>query len=327
MPDLFDQIPTQHPPRSHTGLLCIGDPHLASRGIGFRKDDYPRTILGKFEWALTYAEQHRLLPIVLGDLFHYPRDNANWLIVQLLELFDQPILTVAGNHDCNANTLCQDDTLSILAAAGHVHLLDQRGPWNGLMRGTSVTIGGTCWGQELPERFNPTPGTKPGLVFWITHDDFDFPEFQWSKVGCREIPGVDVVINGHIHRPCEDLRAGSTTWLNPGNIARLVRDDVTRNRKPSVLHIDIDAGHWTKQIVEIPHLPFNDVFLPTIHDQPLSTDESLFIRGLAQLESLKTAGGAGLMAFLDQNVDQFEPAIATEIRTLAREVLDASEND
>jgi predicted phosphodiesterase len=324
MPDLFDQIQVPDSRRTYTGLLCIGDPHLASRGIGFRKDDYPRTILGKFEWALTYAQQHRLLPIVLGDLFHYPRDNANWLIVQLLELFDQPILTVAGNHDCNANALCEDDTLSILAAAGHVHLLDRRGPWKEVMRGTSVTVGGTAWGQELPEKFD---GPSDGLVFWITHDDFDFPGFQWAKIGCREIPGVAVAINGHIHRPCDDVRAGATTWLNPGNIARIVRDDVTRNRKPSVLQIDIDRGRWTKRVVEIPHLPFDDVFLPTVHDQPLEMNDSLFIRGLAQLESLKTAGGAGLMAFLDQNLEQFEPEIGTEIRTLATEVLNGSEDD
>ena len=32
---------------SLAGLLFIGDPHLASRVPGFRKDDYPRTILAK----------------------------------------------------------------------------------------------------------------------------------------------------------------------------------------------------------------------------------------------------------------------------------------
>jgi hypothetical protein len=106
------------PGHAYTGLLCIGDPHLASRAPGFRKDDYPRNVLAKLEWAMNYAESNALLPIILGDLFHYPRDNANWLIVQLLDLFKHPVLAVSGNHDCNENTLTEDDSLSVLSAAG-----------------------------------------------------------------------------------------------------------------------------------------------------------------------------------------------------------------
>jgi hypothetical protein len=51
-----------------TGLLCIGDPHLASRVPGFRKDDYPRAILGKLTWAFNYAREHNLLPVILEQL-------------------------------------------------------------------------------------------------------------------------------------------------------------------------------------------------------------------------------------------------------------------
>jgi len=45
-----------------TGLLFIGDPHVASRPPGFRKDDYPEAILQKLQWALDYAREHRLGP-------------------------------------------------------------------------------------------------------------------------------------------------------------------------------------------------------------------------------------------------------------------------
>ena len=39
-------------PRSnYKGLLFIVDPHLASRIPGFRKDNYPKTILAKLRWA------------------------------------------------------------------------------------------------------------------------------------------------------------------------------------------------------------------------------------------------------------------------------------
>ena len=33
--------------REYEGLLFVGDPHLASRVPGFRKDDYPRVALEK----------------------------------------------------------------------------------------------------------------------------------------------------------------------------------------------------------------------------------------------------------------------------------------
>jgi hypothetical protein len=49
-------------------------------------------------------------------------------------------------------------------------------------------------------------------------------------------------------------------------------------------------------------------------------DDSMFVRGLATLESLRTQGGAGLKTFLEQNLDQFDARIAAEIRSLAEEV-------
>ena len=42
--------------------------------------------------------------------------------------------------------------------------------------------------------------------------------------------------------------------------------------------------------------------------------------GLAELQARRTASGAGLMEFLDQNVSQFSPPVAAEIRHLAAEV-------
>ena len=308
------------PLRAYTGLLCIGDPHLASRAPGFRKDDYPRNILAKLEWAMNFAETNALLPVILGDLFHYPRDNANWLIVQLLDLFKHPVLAVSGNHDCNENTLTEDDSLSVLSAAGDVHILDHRGPWAAEINGTKVVVGGTSWGQRLPEQFERLT-TDPVLVFWIAHHDIRFPGYEESgRLGCKDIPGIDVVINGHIHRPLEDVVCGHTTWLNPGNIARVNRGDSSRSRKPAALRIDIDRGRWSKRVVEIPHQPFDEVFHAELEGEAIQLSESLFIRGLAQLESLKT-GGAGLREFLAHNLDQFDEPVAAEVRALAEEVL------
>ena len=92
------------------GLLFIGDPHLASRVPGFRSDDYPRVILEKLKFALTYAREQRLLPVLLGDLFEFPRDNANWLLVELHNLLSPGTLAIYGNHDCKENQPGENDT-------------------------------------------------------------------------------------------------------------------------------------------------------------------------------------------------------------------------
>ena len=72
---------------SYDGILIIGDPHLEGRQPGFRKDDYPTVILDKLAWCLDYAAANRLLPAILGDLFDKPRDNPNWMLVRLLDMF------------------------------------------------------------------------------------------------------------------------------------------------------------------------------------------------------------------------------------------------
>src|SRR4051794_35379880 len=119
------------------GLLFIGDPHIASRAPGFRKDDYPNVILDKLRWSLDYARQNHLIPVLLGDLFDYPRDNANWLLHRLFGLLDHT-LAICGNHDCKENTLDENDTLSVLVAGGAIRLIDEKNPWIGRINGRQV---------------------------------------------------------------------------------------------------------------------------------------------------------------------------------------------
>jgi len=137
-------------PSEYSGLLCIGDPHLASRVPGFRKDDYPQAVLNKFKWALDYALRERLLPAILGDLFHWPRDNANRLLVQLLEMFGSPVVAITGNHDCRENQLGDDDALSVLWGPP-----DASGFWSGPDRGVAWHHGRTH-SRDRWDRMGPT---------------------------------------------------------------------------------------------------------------------------------------------------------------------------
>lgn len=319
--------------RDAGGFLFVGDPHLATRTPGFRKDDYPRTMVNKLRWCLDYAANENLIPVLLGDIFHFPRDNANWLLVEIFELCTtsrHPVLGVVGNHDCYENCLTVNDTLAVVRSGGGLGLIDSNTPWIASMSETLVVVGGTPWNERLPgtlpaEIANSMSSNNhvPKLVLWLTHHDIAFAGYEENaRTRPTPIPGIDVVINGHIHRPLPDIRMGGTTWLNPGNIARVTRSENTRQRLPEVLRMDIKQGHWSTSRIAIPCLPFDEVFyeLPEVESK-ISNRQSVFVTGLAQLEAFKTATGAGLMHFLDSNLAEFPEPVQNEIRILANEVL------
>jgi DNA repair exonuclease SbcCD nuclease subunit len=312
---------------SYDGLLVIGDPHLESRQPGFRKDDYPNVILDKLAWCLDYAANNRLLPAILGDLFDKPRDNPNWMLARLLDLLRGEILCLYGNHDCADPELSEHDSLSLLIKAGRLKLISAERVWQGSIAGRTTVVGGSSYREKIPKYFErPAADGHEPLVVWLTHHDVLIPGYDEGRIKPFEIEGVDLLINGHIHRRLEEIRAGPTRWLTPGNISRRSRNDATRAHVPSVLRITPQASGYELTYVEVPHRPFDEVFHEVVIDAAVDTSQSAFVRGLAELQARRTASGAGLREFLEHNVNQFVPAVADEIMRLADEVMnDGSE--
>lgn len=305
----------------YRGVLFIGDPHLEGRRPGFRKDDYPTVILGKIEWSIDYARKHRLLPAFLGDIFDKPRDNPTWVINRLIEMLTGvECIGIYGNHDCAEPELTDNDSLMLLFTAGRIRLVHETAPWRGVMAGREVVIGGSSYRQRLPQEL-PAAGERAPLGIWLSHHDIIAPGYEeQGRLKPREIPGVALVVNGHIHRELGEVRAGSTRWVTPGNIARRSRSDAVRDHLPSVLRLDVTDGGYELTRVTVPHRPFEEVFHPLVADVELGDSASAFVSGLAELEARRTESGAGLVAFLEQNLDRFDEAVAAEIRNLAREV-------
>jgi DNA repair exonuclease SbcCD nuclease subunit len=307
---------------AYAGLLVIGDPHLESRQPGFRKDDYPAAILDKLAWCLEYAKANLLLPAILGDLFDKPRDNPNWMLARLLDMLQGEILCLYGNHDCADPVLSEHDSLSLLLKAQRLKLIAPDCVWEGRLGGRAVVIGGSSYRQRIPERFNLTfDGGERPLVVWLTHHDILIPGYDEGRIRPFAIAGVDLVINGHIHRRLEEHRIGGTRWLTPGNISRRSRNDATRLHVPSVLRIDVEPQRYELSYVEVPHRPFDEVFHEAVVDAAQGLEQSAFVRGLAELQARRTASGAGLVEFLEKNVGQFPGEVAKEIMGLAKEVM------
>ena len=315
--------------RQYSGLLVIGDPHIEGRQPGHRCDDYPNVILDKVQWCLSYAVRQNLLPVFLGDFFDKPRDNPIWLVGRLIEmLLKTEAVGIYGNHDCAETSLNENDSLTILVKSGCLRLVSESDPWTGTVGGRQAVIGGSSYRAPIPEavRVPPAPTlfeeTDP-FVVWLAHHDISVPGYEAGRFSPYEIENCDLLINGHIHTRKQPVQCGRTLWLTPGNISRRTRKDATREQIPQVLQVDVNDDTYQLSDVVIPHRPYDEVFHAAIVDDVDENATSGFVAGLRELMSRRTESGAGLHEFLEQNLDSFEPAVATEIRQLAAEVTES----
>ncbi|MGE4503993.1 MAG: exonuclease SbcCD subunit D [Desulfovibrionaceae bacterium] len=290
------------------GLFLIADPHVADAAPGQRLPGYREQIMDKLRRCLDRAAETGMVPVFLGDLFHWPRDNSNSLLVELIELF-RPSLpwVLVGNHDKYQARFTDDVSLAVLGAAGAVRLMHEAGPQFVLQttEGRALVCASPD-GFKLPAMFTRDE-TTPEKVLWLSHHNIQFPEFPDKAQRIKEIPGVDWVINGHIHRPQPTVRKGGTTWANPGNITRLTFSRRSLERRPA-------AHAWTfgceeLERWEVEHLAFYEVFprqdFPPEEDEAKA--ESRFLEGLERLAWRRTQEGTGLKQFLQANLNPERP--------------------
>lgn len=337
------------------GLLFIGDPHLEARVPGFRCDDYPQVALDKFAWCLRYAKEQNLQPFLLGDLFHLPRDNPNWMVSQIIDVIaehhGQGLPAVYGNHDVRENSRKPNDTISILFSSGHLRLLSTDHPWRGLVAGKRTVVGGTVWGDKLPKAFDDSERESADLVAWMTHHDILIPGYEEAGYARpKGLPGIDLVINGHVHRRLDPVSKDGTHWITAGNITRRARSDASRSHIPAVPCLvprssqtiqaddNIDpfgfestcGDLWELRWVRVPHQAFDEIFHGDVVDDESEGDGNTgsgFVADLRELTMRKTDTGAGLTQFLEQNIGRFDEAVGAEIMRLAGEVDGADEQN
>jgi predicted phosphodiesterase len=304
MPEDWLFPPDPHP---YAGLLFIGDPHVAASPPGYRLDDYAQATLGKLAVALETAREHNLLAIILGDLFHLPRNNPNSLLVALIELFRHSLpFVLVGNHDKHEARLTRDVSLAVIQAADVIRLIDRAGPVCSLQVAEwRVLLGASPDWTPLPIQVDKG---AHDLVIWLTHHDLGFPGYDAARVPLKEIPGVDMVVNGHLHTPKPPRQCGGTTWFNPGGISRLTLSPHTRDLTPSVFIWKPPDRELAP--VPLPHRPFSEIFPELTGQDEQSSEqdpESLFIKGLENLLIRKTTEGVGLKTFLEANLIPDDP--------------------
>lgn len=311
-----------------SGLLFIGDPHLSSKAMNYRKDDYEQVSLEKFKWCIDYAHNNNLMPILLGDLFHSPRTNSNTLICRLLDIISEPVPAILGNHDVKYNEINNEDSISILIKAKKLCLLDNN-PIITKINNRHILIGGSSWNKkslptkiDLKKYFPNLYDQESCIVIWICHHNLDLLNYETNskKIFTHEIENLNFVINGHIHTPQEDQIKGQTCWLTPGSITRTKRGKNSEKHIPSVLRFDITKTSFEKYTVPVPHKKYDQVFYEKI--EAIAEDrDSLFIASLAELQERKTDSGTGLEEFLNENLHLFSKEVGNQLIKLSKEVL------
>lgn len=206
------------------GFLFIGDPHVSSKRIGRRKDDYLGSVLGKLSQCAALAAKLQLIPVILGDLFHRNDDsNLSMLnrLMRVLQEFPCTPIVLEGNHDKEQSTLTASDALDLLQLAGVVKVASRPELIQEFcFDGRSVRLWACPYGSDVPDQLP----AFAGVTVMLTHHDLAFGSAYPGSKPLKPVEGCDMVVNGHMHDTKKSVLQGQTWWHNPGNIEPLSID-------------------------------------------------------------------------------------------------------
>lgn len=233
------------------GILFVGDPHVFPKPIGRRKDDYLSSVLGKMEFASDYADEHDLLVICLGDLFH--REGVNSL--QCLNRTSRVLLkgkrrwiVLDGNHDRVTAALSDSCALTLLDQTGVVMVPPNVGlNYQANINGKTVDLHFFPHGVPIPDSVPSSPNPSLGIF----HHDLAFGSAYPGALPLKPIIGIDMGVNGHMHETKECVQAGATWWHCPGNIEPLSVD--LEDFVPKVWEWNLDMGFSSLTGILLPH--------------------------------------------------------------------------
>ncbi len=279
-------------PVEASGFLWIGDPHVSSVRPGRRKDpDWPDAIFRKLSHAIAVANDRRLVPVFLGDMFEEPVEPEEAVKTRLIRILKQcwmPPVCNVGNHDKAHKLLSDEDSLSTLGASDVVDVCRDGGPVLVVHAdGRRYGLGMTPYDAVIP---NDVRGAfrhhAIDEVVWATHHDIAFGDTYAGAVQPFPVEGCDLVVNGHVHLfKGRSITVGPTAWFNPGNINRRTVD--LAGQEPCVFATTPGNG---RERIPLPHA--KDVFdltgrlvAPTTPDDATLGVDSAFVKLLASESS------------------------------------------
>lgn len=214
-----------HTSTKTNGILWVGDPHVSTRNIGRRKDDFLTSVLDKLSACADLCIDKGLTAVILGDLFHRNGDNNLRMLnrlVRVLQRFPSPPIVLEGNHDKEKTALSDEDALQLLQQTGVVRVATVAGLFETFdIHGEVVNLWMVPHGSEIPDAL---PELHEGVNVMVTHHDMAFGSAYPGSQPLKPIAGIDMVVNGHMHDTKKSVLMDNTWWHNPGNIEPLSVD-------------------------------------------------------------------------------------------------------
>jgi hypothetical protein len=212
------------PTKSYAGALFIGDPHVSSKKIGRRKDDYLSSVIRKLEHCAELCASQNLLAVITGDLLHRNDDNGLVMLNRLtrvLKKFPSPPLVLLGNHDPELEALSDVDAMMLLAQNNLIDVLERDGAERHfLFGGDAVRFVACPYSAGIPSALS----AFDGVTVLLTHHDLAFGSSYPGSKPLVAIENCAMVVNGHMHDTKPAVQVGDTCWHNPGNIEPLSVD-------------------------------------------------------------------------------------------------------
>lgn len=205
-------------------IMFIGDPHVSSKKMSTRHDGLTilDTIINKLSQAAKISHEKKAYTIITGDLLDDDKENNIILLnklITVLQEFYYPPLTVIGNHEKTENVINEKNMITALINTGTIQeVQDNKMSVVLNIDDDIIYIGGTNYISTIPNKI--TRPKDADYVLWVTHHDLMFENYYPGSQPLKEISGVDLAINGHIHDTKPQVQTKMTTWWNTGNIFR-----------------------------------------------------------------------------------------------------------
>lgn len=235
-------------------FMACSDLHLTDKTPINRKDDYPTTIMNKFEEILkiTKEKTENNLLVVAGDFVDSPAIpyKVTRSIIELLLKYETMVLAVPGQHCLRYHKSGLENTpLGILEAAEVVHILSSKKR----TKIDGVTFIGSGWNEE-PENKADVMVTHRMVTqkdpLFFGQEDFQtthqlFHKYKWAKC----------IISGDNHLPFT-VKSKQSLLVNCGSMVRSSKNQI--KHKPKIWLINSDS--WNVIPIELSIEPAKEVF-------------------------------------------------------------------
>ena len=240
-----------------SNVIVIGDAHLRAVAPISRRDDFPYTILKKFEYLASVAKSYNCDTfLLLGDVFDSPITSLPYLaaVINTFKKISEAgitVYTIAGNHDLKNNRMDSLATtaLGILISTEYIKLAPR-----------NLEIDDTvfrCFNYS--EKLEPKSSDKYEVCVAHLYYEFNLANDSLHSDDLKRL-GYDAMILGHLHNPCDTITVHGTTLYRPGSLSRNTSEPYNKLRIPRVLlfnchnhkavYIEVAAGSAKEVFVE-----------------------------------------------------------------------------